>query len=367
MEQEIEVLNETLEQEIEVEKDDIGFLPQGTTHITSNGVYDVKQFEEAEVNVPGIIPSGELQIIDNGTYDVTEYESASVSVPSGLTELNDGGYLFYGRARLNDKDELLSILKKPIDTRYMFYQIYNGDAYADEITNINNVDFSENTNMTYMFGGNQYASIESFPGIENMDTSNVTIMMYAFDYFGRNVPARKVTSNKVLNLSNWNVSKCTNMSYMFEYFYQNIPSQYTLTLDLSNWDTSKVTTMSYMFSACAIKNIILTNWDTSSCTNYSYMFGTLQRTGATELDLSSFTNTQGSNISNMFRYSNYITKIDMRNFEFTLSTSFTQCFGSTSSNGVPNDCLIIVKDATQKQWINTNFSRLTNVKTVAEL
>jgi hypothetical protein len=46
-------------------------------------------------------------------------------------------------------------------------------------------------------------------------------------------------------------------------------------------------------------------------------------------------------------------------------------FGSIMSNasmfdGVPADCLIIVKDDTQKEWLTNAFSQLTNVKTVAE-
>jgi len=41
-------------------------------------------------------------------------------------------------------------------------------------------------------------------------------------------------------------------------------------------------------------------------------------------------------------------------------------FGSSASNGVPDNCLIIVKDETAKQWITSKFSRLTNVKTIVE-
>jgi hypothetical protein len=42
-------------------------------------------------------------------------------------------------------------------------------------------------------------------------------------------------------------------------------------------------------------------------------------------------------------------------------TSYTNMF-----TGVPSNCLIIVKDSTQKTWLQSKFSNLTNIKTVAE-
>ena len=58
----------------------------------------------------------------------------------------------------------------------------------------------------------------------------------------------------------------------------------------------------------------------------------------------------------------------LRNFDFAnVGTSYNNMFGSSATSGVPNDCEIIVKDDTAKTWITGKFTRLTNVKTVAEL
>lgn len=95
----------------------------------------------------------------------------------------------------------------------------------------------------------------------------------------------------------------------------------------------------------------------------SYMF---YYSRFTELDLSMLTATNITKTSYMFGYCTSLTKLDIRNLEFNNVTTSTQMFGSSASYGVPDNCLIIVKDQTQKTWITTNFSRLTNVKTVAE-
>ena len=67
-------------------------------------------------------------------------------------------------------------------------------------------------------------------------------------------------------------------------------------------------------------------------------------------------------MSGMFNNCTQLTSLDIRNFVFTKVTSYSNMF-----NGVPTDCLIIVKGDIEKEWITSKFTTLTNVKTVAEL
>lgn len=53
----------------------------GTIQITENGVYDVTEYSEADVQVEGLVPTGTKNITANGTYDVASFAFAQVSIP----------------------------------------------------------------------------------------------------------------------------------------------------------------------------------------------------------------------------------------------------------------------------------------------
>ncbi len=102
-------------------------------------------------------------------------------------------------------------------------------------------------------------NLQSFTGLSNLNTSEVTNMSYMFCYCTR------LTS---LDLSHFNTSKVT---FMYGMFYG---SSGLTSLDLSSFNTTKVTGMTNVFAYCSnLRTITVgSDWSTSAVTSSSNMF-----------------------------------------------------------------------------------------------
>lgn len=114
----------------------------------------------------------------------------------------------------------------------------------------------------------------------------------------------------------------------------------------------------------AITSLAFNNFDASSVLNMQEMF--MGCCTMDTLDISSFITTNVENTTSMFEGCTALLFLDMRNFTFDNLEYFDGMFGTDENSGVPSNCEIIVGTQTEKNWIETNFSWLTNVKTVAE-
>lgn len=129
-------------------------------------------------------------------------------------------------------------------------------------------------------------------------------------------------------------------------------------------NTNGVTSTKKLFNQCHVAEFPLeSDWIFPNVTDASYMFNyCFLLTGKVHIYLPSCTD-----VSYMFTYCTSLRHIDMREMDFSNITTYTDMFGATSGTGVPDDCFIIVKDNAAKTWITSKFSRLTNVRTVAEI
>ena len=91
--------------------------------------------------------------------------------------------------------------------------------------------------------------------LNDIDTSEITDMSYIFSYSSFNG-----------DISEWDVSKVEDMSYMFCYSEFNG--------DISNWVVSNVEDMDFMFSESKFtgENGDISKWDVSNVKNMKYMF-----------------------------------------------------------------------------------------------
>lgn len=179
-----------------------------------------------------------------------------------------------------------------------------------------------------------------------LDTSLLTSMRGMFF-------STLTTKVENVDVSEWDTSNVTDMAQMFrESKIKNI--------NMSKWNTSKVTTMNQMFRSCSLlETINISNFDTSSLENFSDVFSRCPK--LKEIDLSSATFDKVTTVASLFNQSTSLEKIDIRNATFSKTITNYDIF-----NNVPANCLIIVKNDTEKNWVLQKRNDLTNVKTLAE-
>jgi len=133
--------------------------------------------------------------------------------------------------------------------------------------NLNWIDVSGMTDLSYIFSSNEYRGQIKFDLVKSLKKFNGDI-------------------------SKWDVSNVTNMSHMFH--------KSAFTGDISKWDVSNVTDMSRMFRKSVFNNDI-SEWDTSSVKNMRGMFYESLFNG----DISKWNVLNVRNMADLFGMSNF--------------------------------------------------------------
>jgi len=214
-----------------------------------------------------------------------------------------------------------------------------------------------------------YNLVEVNPVTSNIDSNikpenireNVEILNVKGTYIGPKYKPRYIMFDSYTGtelqeeINNLDTSLLTELGDMF------MSCSKLISLDFSNHVFGKIASLSRTFYGCSkLTSLNLSSWDTSECDNMSNTF--YGCSALTELDLSNFVSDNVYIIDTMFSGCRNLMRLDMRNFKFSTVTRYSQAF-----NSVPTNCLIIVKDSTEKAWLQSKFSSLTNIKTVAEL
>lgn len=298
--------------------------------------------------ISGNAVSGTISITKNGIYDVSIYKTADVDTSGGTTSFKPT-HISFAFAQNTD----LTYETQNIDTSNCthFYGMFYQTPNLTKI-DIKNWDTKNVNNMYAVF---RMASVLPSVDVSNWNTSKVTTMALMFR------ECSKLLTIKGLN--NFDVSNVESMNQMF-YGCSSLADggDGNYKIDLSNWTTSKVTNLAQMFYGCksgSLKKIDISNLDTSKVTTMKEAFRDC--TMVNEINLASWTSENVTDISSMFYGCAYLDKLDMRNFMFTEVNTYSSVF-----NGCNANLLIIVKDNVEKAWLNSHFSRMTNVKTVAE-
>ncbi len=258
-------------------------------------------------------------------------------------------------SRNNDGTIMLWYTKGTSDNLYNVYigaeggKVYITNCYYlfSYLTSVTKMDFTyfDTSEATWMESMFKYCTSVKKLDLSMFDTSKVTYMGSMFDH------CDALTS---LNVFSFNTSKVTNMTSMFS------NCQSLENINLSNFDTSNVTSMRTMFlKNYTLKELNLSTFNTSKVTSMNAMFQYC--TSLTKLNISSFNTSNVTNMSAIFSYDSKLTLIDMRNMTFTskLTDANSMFYGAS------NNATIYVKSNTEKTWLNTNYSSLTNVIAVS--
>lgn len=223
-----------------------------------------------------------------------------------------------------------------------FFEGYRGDELVVEFT-----DNAKPKTFHYWFSNIQVKKLD----VSKIDTSAVTSMNYAFQ--GAECP--------VIDISKWDtnaVQTCNNMFYNIGYQHSD-PAQRILPIIIMGDNFGpNVTSAQYMFYTTFIDKIDLPGLRLPKCSNMYSMFSQIRY--ITEINIPNLVSDGAPMINDMFEDTAF-TKLDIRSFDFTKVSQWTSAFTTQHA-----ESLIIVKDQTQKDWLATNFSFLTNVQTVAE-
>jgi surface protein len=301
-------------------------IPTGNIEITKNGIYNVREKETANVNIP-VLKLGTKNITSNGIYKASDDNLdgySEVNVETSGVDIND--YFkptIAGATNTQYTNGVNAIIKKIPDTITM-----SGDScasmfqYCTAITTIPLLDTSGVVDMSKMF-----ANCNSLQTIPFIDTSNVTTMTSMF---------KGCTS--LQTIPPLNTSKVTNMTSMFEdcRSLQNIPAI----------DTSKVKTFEGTFYSCsALKSLPLL--DMSSATS-------LYRTFVSVTNLM-----HSSGFPNLGKA--YLTTSTANNYIYTLTLSSCSKLTVASIINILNNLYDIKTKGCQSQKVvlgSTNLAKL---------
>ena len=197
---------------------------------------------------------------------------------------------------------------RPLQTKNWFAEF----IYLTKIENIENLDMSEVTDMSYMF-----FCCKAIPTLDlsSFNTRKVK-NMFALFY--------ECFSLTQVNVSSFNTSNVTRMGRMF-CDCKELPA-----VDVRNFNTSKVEDMFCMFARCEkLVNLDLSKFDVSNVTNIAAMFTECR--SLKYLDISKFNTRKVKEYDDLFEACESLAEIDVSSFDTRNATSLRRMFVSCKS------------------------------------
>lgn len=218
----------------------------------------------------------------------------------------------------------------------------------------------------------EIASISSGADISEYFNTTISSYNYTGNIFISDLVQKKIPATTIGN----------NVTTLHGAFYQSrIEELENLTFG------NNITDLIAMFSDCPnLKKVNITNGDTSNVTSIWHMF--YNDNNLIDVNISNFVTTSLTDAERAFNGCSSLASLDLSNWETPSLTTTTGMFAGCSSlmhldirkmtfdnvsnygymfASIQQNCEIIVKSQTEKDWVLARRYDLTNVKTVAEL
>ncbi len=198
-------------------------------------------------------------------------------------------------------------------TYFYFEDLCPWQDYASQIKRVViNDNFSTTLWIQLTFWFADMTSLTEIEGIEYLNTSGTSLMLYMF---------KDCKSLKTLDLSTFDTSKCTDFAFMFQ-GCENLEE-----VKVSSFNTTNATDMRCMFERCKkLKSLDLCSFDTGKVTNMSNMFYGCE--SLTELNLSSFNTSNVTNMRMMFSNCQNLASLDVHTFSTEKVTDMSYMFNA---------------------------------------
>ena len=260
-------------------------IPTGNIEITKNGIYNVREKETANVNIP-MLKLGTKNITENGVYKASDDELDGYSeVTVGIKSLFTGHYDRQGLKQIGWSDEEID-----------YYQQYwvQWDSENDYIFKLTSDELLGNDTSTTRFipkntTKKSFSSYNSLLAIPLIDFSNITSFNSIFSACMSLIAIPLIDTSKGTSF-NSTFSSCYNL------------------IKIPLIDTSKGTSFNSTFSSCYnLKTIPLL--DTSNGRNFQNMFsGCYSLNGIPLIDTS-----KGTSFNSTFRSCKSLKKVPLLN------------------------------------------------------
>lgn len=308
----------------------------------------------------GITPTGEIDITQNGITNVSGYATANVQVPEKQLEeksvtISSNTTTLIEPSTGKDGMSSVSVTTNIPEPSGKITITQNGTGIDVSSYASADVNVPAGADLSDYFGDTVSQGTVAY----NVSISTTWLALI------KKLPELTVSGNTLsqtftgFTLSD--VPDITNLSDVTSFnqaFYQ---AKGLVKPDFSNWTFSQNTNyLQNVFEGCTnLEEISLPGLGiTHPTTRISSMFG-----GCTKLkkiDLSNFAPRGLLDVGYVFRGCTSLEEIDISSMTMP-SSGFTTMF-----TGVPDNCLILVKDQTAKDWFTTNWSNLTNVQIKSE-